>query len=65
MSERELISTLFNSEGAFKIGRLSEEEHTSPNDWSMVGIYLGSKLVAMVDENDLFDEKGNRFEVDQ
>lgn len=69
MSDRALISTLFDSDTPFKLGRIDDKtaETKGINHSHMaIGIFdLHGNLVAYLNEDDLFDPEGMRFELDQ
>lgn len=70
MADRTSISTLFNSDSPFKIGRIDDktaEKHGISNHHGDIGIFdcLHGKLVAFLGEDDLFDPDGNRFYLDE
>lgn len=65
--ERTPISKLFDATERYKIGRLDlSHEGSFRNYHDTIGIFdSNGRLVAAVQEDDLFDEHGNRFYMDE
>jgi hypothetical protein len=66
------ISTLLQSDSPFRLGRISDAdaekhgiaEHTRHG---AIGIFdcLRGRLVGFIDEDEIYDPSGNRFELDE
>jgi hypothetical protein len=67
MVDRTAISKLFDATERYKIGRLDlSHEDAFQNYHDTIGIFNSNgNLVAAVSEDDLFDEHGNRFYMDE
>lgn len=67
MVERTMISKLFDATERYKIGRLDLSHRGAFQNYAdTIGIFDSTgRLVAALSEDDLFDEHGNRFYIDE